>query len=403
MVRIQKQLQQPAKATPKAARGRRLRNVALLIGASGSFGRGLLNGIARFNREHGSWSTYIQSHASSTGIPPWFKSWHGDGALALIQNKEMTGHLQKMDIPVVNIRLTDHATGFPYLGLNHARVAELAAEHLFSLGLANFAFVGRRPGLNPGLDERCRAFQAAVKAIGKSCSVFPATDAGDWDADQNRLANWVLSLPKPVGIMACNDDRGLQLLDACRRCGATVPDEVAVVGVDNDEQFCELSIPPLTSIDTNAEQIGYEAAALLEQLMAGKAKPPISTELDPRGIVLRRSTDVIASEDPEVNRAVAFIRAHAGDGINVGDVLAYMRMSRDTLQDRMKKILRRTVHQEIERTRVERAKELLLHLDITIKQVAASTGFSTVQYMTQVFRNAVGETPGVFRKNRAVR
>jgi len=203
--------------------------------------------------------------------------------------------------------------------------------------------------------------------------------------------------------MASNDEPGLFLLDACRRAGLRVPDEVAVIGVDNDEHLCDLAVPPLTSVDVNGERLGYDAAALLDKLMAGDpvamaaGDPP---RISPRGVVVRRSTDVIASDDPEVNRVVGFIRANGGRPLSVVDVLAHTHMSRAALQQRMKRILGHTIHEEIERVRLARVKELLVRSDLTIKQVTVETGFSSVQYMTRVFHAAVGETPARFRHHR---
>jgi LacI family transcriptional regulator len=382
-----------------------MRHVALLIETSGSYGRGLLRGVARYNREHGGWSTYFHPHGLGDPPPPWLQKWRGDGVLARISSPAITKLLVKLKLPVVNLRLTAHEDPFPYVGLYHEKVSELAAEQLLSLGLRHFGFCGRAIGLNPGLDQRAIAFQKIIQAAGKECTLFPARKPAAnkqdvWEEEQERLAAWVVSLPKPVGIMTSNDERGLQLLDACRRCNAVVPDDVAVVGVDNDEHLCDLSIPPLTSVDVNSEQIGYEAAKLLEKMMSGEKNPPRTTFVNPRGVVARRSTDVIASEDPEVNRAVAFIREHGNRPINVVDVLAHLRMSRASLQERMKRVLGHTIHEEIERVRMARVKELLVASDMTIKQVTYAAGFSSVQYMTRVFRAAAGETPARFRKQR---
>jgi LacI family transcriptional regulator len=292
---------------------------------------------------------------------------------------------------------------FPYVGLDHAKIAEVAAEHLLSKGMRHFGFYGSEPGIHAGLDERARAFQSTIAAANRTYGVLTVgggADERDWEHEQQRLAVWIQSLPKPVGIMASNDERGLQVLDACRRAGLHVPDEVAVIGVDNDELLCDLAVPPLTSIDVNGEQIGYQAAATLDKMMAGEENIPASAKLGPRGVVTRRSTDVIASEDPEVNRAISFIRENAARPLSVIDVLAHLNMSRAALQTRMKHVLGHTIHQEIERVRLARAKELLATSDMTIKQVTHLTGFSSVQYMTRVFRAVVGETPAIFRKQR---
>src|SRR5208282_5892838 len=161
-------------------------------------------------------------------------------------------------------------------------------------GLKHFAFCGRPLGIHPGLDERGATFAEAIQRAGCTCDVFPADlppGENTWELEQERLTKWIGSIPKPVGGMACNDERGLQVLDACRRCSAAVPDEIAVIGADNDEHLCDLSIPPLTSVDVNAENIGYTAAALLDQMMQGIKPPEMAQRLAPRGIFTRLSTD----------------------------------------------------------------------------------------------------------------
>ena len=393
----------PAAAVPEM--DGRLRNVAILIETSGAYGRGLLRGVAKFNRERAGWSTYFHPHGIGDAPPSWLRQWKGDGILARIDTAPLAQMLTAIGVPIVNLRLFPGNRAFPYVGLDHTRVSQMAAEHLLTLGLKNFAFYGYAPGIHPALDERAVAFEAAIVAAGHPCAVRRAggrPGEGDWDEEQVALAAWVAALPKPVGVMASNDEPGLFLLDACRRANLRVPDEVAVIGVDNDEHLCDLAIPPLTSIDVNGERIGYDAAKLLDDLMAGHA--PVSdgdrVQVSPRGVVVRRSTDVIASEDPEVNRAVSFIRGHGGRPPSVAEVLAHTDLSRAALQQRMRKVLGRTVHEEIERVRLARVTELLVRSDLTIKQVASQTGFSSVQYLTRVFRAAVGETPARFRHQR---
>jgi LacI family transcriptional regulator len=179
-----------------------------------------------------------------------------------------------------------------------------------------------------------------------------------------------------------------------------VPEQVAVIGVDDDEHLCDLSIPPMTSVDVNAEQIGYAAAELLDRMMAGRKAPARKTLLAPRSVVTRRSTDVLASEDPAVNLAAAFIRERGGRGLQVPDVTAHVRMSRASLEPRMKRVLGRTIHQEIQRVQLDRVKELLVASPLPIKQIAREGGFSCVQYLTRVFRSATGETPARYRASR---
>jgi LacI family transcriptional regulator len=381
-----------------------MRHVALLIESSGSYGRGLLQGIARYNREHEGWSTYYRPHGPERPFPDWIANWKGDGMIVRIENKQMGELVRKSGVPVVNLRGTVRGLSFPFLAVDNNQVAQVAAQHLMERGLRSFGFCGRQPGINPSLDERREFFAEVISKAGFPCDVFKATNPDQnaaWEEEQARLVKWIQALPKPVGIMACNDERGLQVLDACRRAGVAVPDDAAVIGVDNDQPMCDLAIPPLTSVDVNAEGIGYEAAALLDRMMSGKKPPPKPVMLPPRGVVTRRSTDLVASEDEEVSRAVRYIREHACNRLQVSDVLNHMGMSRASLQQRMKQIVGRTIHQEIQRVRLNRAKDLLAMSNLTIKQVARESGFASVQYMTRVFRSATNETPAKYRNHRA--
>jgi LacI family transcriptional regulator len=380
-----------------------MRHVALLIETAGSYGRGLLAGVARYNREHGGWSTYFRPRPVSEPLPAWLAKWKGDGILARIDSKEVAEFVLQLGIPAVNLRLNVPSLPIPYVGLDHAEVGQLAAVHLMDRGFKSFGFCGRPRGVHPGLDERGDRFKEVVTAAGFPFSQFQARKQEGvlgWEKEQQQIVNWLETLPRPVGILASNDERGLEVLDACRRRGFAVPDEIAVVGVDNDEPLCELAIPPLTSIDPNPLQIGYAAAEFLDQLMGGKKRLPLIKLISPRGIIVRRSSDTLASEDTDVNDALHFIRDRFAKNIGVTDVLTHVGVSRGVLQQKMKQVIGRTIHQEIERVRLNRAKELLAMGNLSIKQVAREVGFSSPQYLTRVFRAVVGETPAKFRNSR---
>ncbi|MEO6435486.1 MAG: DNA-binding transcriptional regulator [Tepidisphaeraceae bacterium] len=393
----------PAKARTPNGLANGIRQVAILVETSGAYGRGLLQGIARYNRDHGGWSTYFRPHGLMESAPAWLSSFTGDGMLVRIETAQTLDLVRQSGVPVVNLRGTLSGVPFPYVCIDNLQVAQLAIQHLRERGLTNFALCGRPRGVNPNLDERCDQFINLVERDGVTCHVFDALEhdaRAGWEHEQARLAEWIGSLPKPVGVMACNDERGLQVLDACRRCGVIVPDDVAVIGVDNDQAICDLAIPPLTSIDVNAEAIGFEAAAMLDRMMNGETAPKDPVRLSPRGVVTRRSTDIVASEDEEVGRALRYIRENACGGLQVVDVLAHMAMSRASLQQRMKQVVGRTIHQEIQRVRLSRVKDRLAMSDMTIKQVARESGFASVQYMTRVFRAITGETPARYRIRR---
>lgn len=398
-------------ARPVAARfaaGRakgHIRRVALLIETAGSYGRGLLRGVAKYNREGAHWSTYFHPHGFGNPPHPWLLNWEGDGILVQVDSPDVAELLAASGVPVVDLSMEAKGASFPSVGVDHGRIGMVAAEHLLLRGWKQFGIYGGDRGVHTGLDERREAFRRAVGQSGAAFHEFRASRSQEqrpWEQAQEHLANWIVSLPKPIGIMAVNDEHGLQFLDACRRCGVQVPDEVAVIGIDNDEHLCELSIPPLSSIDVNSERVGYAAAALLDRMMEGEKPSAKPLRIPPREVVVRRSTDITASEDEEVNRALRYIRETGCKGLQVNDVLTHTGMSRASLQQRMKQLLGRTIHEEIERVRLARVQELLLKPGCTIKQISREAGFSSVQYMTRVFSKAVGETPAAYRERRVM-
>lgn len=199
--------------------------------------------------------------------------------------------------------------------------------------------------------------------------------------------------------MACNDDMGLRVLDACRRAALRVPDQVAVAGVGNDECLCDLSLPELTSVHLNPHRIGYEAAELLDRMMDGQAVEQQEYLVPPREIVPRMSTDVMAAEDPLVAEAVLFIRENACQTIDVRSVCRRVCRSRGALEPRFKQALGRSVHEEIQRVRLARVRELLAATDLPIKQIARLSGFRYPEYLMRVFRQTTGQTLRQYRQS----
>ncbi len=306
-------------------------------------------------------------------------------------------------IPVVDVRGAITNVPVPFVGLDNRPIARLGYEHLRQCGLKHFAFCGSPRGENAPQDQRCDYFVELAEHGGQSCAVYPRpgsrTRKFSWEQEQEKIARWLKYLRKPVGVMASNDDRGHQVLDACRRAGLNVPDEVAIVGVDNDTNLCNLCTPPLSSIDTNASTVGYEAAALLMRLMRG-GKPPREPVLvgSPRGLVRRQSTDMLAIDDVEVAKALRFIRENACNGIRVSDVLAQTKLSPSSLERRIKAFFGRSLKTEITRVRLESAKLLLRETTLKISQIASRAGFNESKYFCEVFRSVEGTTPTMYRK-----
>jgi LacI family transcriptional regulator len=381
-------------------------HVAVLIETSRAYGRGLLEGVAEYVRQQGPWSVYFKPQGLGEAPPSWLKGWKGHGILARIDDATTAEAVQATGLPAVDLRGRLPGLGLPRVGVDNRALARLAVQHLRERGFRHFAFCGLPPGEHTHMDQRCDDFCRLVGEGGHSWDVFrPRRGRGhpSWEQEQEQLADWLRGLVRPVGIMACNDDRGQQLLDACRRAGVAVPDEAAVIGVDNDPILCGLATPPLTSIDVNAQRVGYEAASLLDRLMAGEPAPAGGIFLDLCRVVTRQSTDVLAIEDRELAKAVHFIREHACDGIRVEDVLTEVCLSRSVLERRFKQLLGRTPKAEILAVQIERARQLLTETDLPLGTVARRSGFRNEKYFGDIFYRKTGVRPGAYRRHARMR
>lgn len=376
--------------------------MALLVETSNRYSRELLHGVRAYLSENGEWAVHLTEQGRGDVPPPWLHRWQGDGIIARIENPDIAKAVRAVGVPAVNVSAAGLARQLPRVTSDSRAVARMAAEHLLERGFRHFGYCG--DGRFRWSAIHGRNFAACVREAGFVCSRFAshAEDFADWQAEQRRLAEWIQGLPKPVGIMACYDIRGQQVLDVCRWVGVAVPDEVAVIGQHNDEVLCELCDPPLSSVIPNARRAGYEAAALLDRLMAGQTAEPVAINVPPLGVATRQSTDVVALSDRQLARAVRFIRESACRGIGVEDVLQVVPMSRTLLERRFRKLLHRSPYEEILRVRLRRACELLAGTDLTVAAIAERIGFRNAEYLSAAFKKRTGQSPRAYRRaNRA--
>lgn len=375
-------------------------HVILLIETSDSYGRGLLLGVRRYLGENGPWSMFLELRAPRSAPPRWLHTWRGDGILTATETRVIAEAVRSLRLPAVELRSPHLNPGIPCVGYDNRAVGRLAAEHLIDRGLRQFAVC--QFGTDVCFQQRRIDFVETVKRAGYDCTTHLVKSRPripiQWEKQQDNLAAWVKRLQKPIGVMACTDQVGCCLLDACARAGVAVPEEVAAVGVGNDELLCTMAMPALTSVQLDAERIGYEAASLLDRLMAGEAAPDRPVLIEPLGVIARGSSDLVAAGDPAIARAVQYIRQAACDGIAVSDVVQKVAISRSALERGMRAALGRSPNEEITRVRIERVKELLISTVEPLKAIAWRTGFQTPQYLVQVFRRQVGMTPGAFRR-----
>ena len=374
-----------------------IRKVALLIETSNAYARGLLAGIVHYTRVHRPWSIHLAEGTRGGQPPAWLGRWDGDGVIARIENEAIARAIRRLRLPVVDVSAARRIPALPWVETDDEAIAREGFEHLRARGFKHLAYCA---------DDRFNwsrwrreAFERLAREAGIPCAAYRprGAAASDSEAEVDRIAAWVAALPKPVGVMACYDFRGRQVLDACRRRRIPVPDDVAVLGVDNDELLCDLADPPLSSVILNPRRTGYEAAALLDRMMAGHRVGPEARRIAPLGTATRQSTDVLAVEDRDIAAVVRWIREHACEGISVKDVIRANPQSRRRLEQRFRAVIGRTPHEEILRVRLDRVKLLLAETALPLERIAERTGFLHVEYLSVVFRRKVGMPPSRYR------
>lgn len=336
---------------------------------------------------------------------PTMRAWGGTGIIARIPTARIARAILKTGLPVIAGPLSARqlAPSNPLSKLSEIRangeaISFMAAEHLMERGLRHFAFVGASHKAN-WVERRQHSFAERLAAAVFTCAVYPLPPASDqdWGREQKRLGRWLRAQPKPLGVMAALDARGRQVIEACMESGLRIPDEVAVIGVDNDELLCELCDPPLSSIALNSEKAGYEAAQLLERMMRGEKVPPRCISIEPTHVVARQSTEIAATDDLKIADALRFIRHEANRPLSVSDIAGHIGLSRRSLELRFRRALGHTVLTEIRRAQMERVRAFLVETDWTLKKIAARCGFANGNYLGKIFRRECGETPHSFR------
>jgi LacI family transcriptional regulator len=379
---------------------RKVLQIAILVDTSTAWGRRLANGVSSYLQRHGPWYVWIEDHGQDEKLrlPP---GWVGDGVIARVDNIAMARYLVKTKLPVVNVSGMDlPGIDFPRVTNDVYVAGQLAAEHFLDRGFRNFAFVGA--ARRNYVISRYGAFDKALKKYGFTAARYlPSAEAGpksDWIVQQRDLARWLAELPKPVAVYTWAVRQPARIIDACRRVELDVPEQVAVLGGDDDELFNRLNAPPVSGLTVPSKQMGYKAAELLHRLIKGQKPPKQPILICPTGIITRQSTDILAIDDVDVQSALHFIRLRATDQICVEDVLREVPISRSVLERRFQTFLGRTPAAEIQRVRLERARLMLAETDMSIPNVATQSGFGSPEYMSFAFKREVGQTPLQYRR-----
>jgi len=360
---------------------------------------GVQLGIADFAMQRPDW-VLANTSPYSEGLHQLAKA-PVDGVITYPES-EYIPLLQSLGVPVVDVSNWLDRPTFPRVIPDDEAIGRLGAEYLLDLGLKQMGVAGRAVGAY--YVERRKAFLESCSFAGVPVSVYdplaPAPPDQHTPAAINpTLLAWLRSVPKPAGIFCSNDGMAEEILEVCRRSGIRVPEELCVLGVDNDELTTRMAHPPLSSIELHTQKIGYEAAKLLDELMDGRpGGPSLQIKMPPVGVVARQSTNLLAIADPDVLTAVRFIRDNIHKHITVGSLLRLLPVNRRFLERRFKEHLGRTPLQEIRRVRIEKAKELLSGTDLSMPAVAKRSGFANPERLANVFHAGVGMTPTAYRR-----
>jgi LacI family transcriptional regulator len=374
------------------------RRIALVMGLADTYEHGIARGVVRYAKERHNWDLY--------GYGWMFRPfdalgyWRGDGIIARVESARDADRLGRTRVPVVDVAGAHAGRSFYRVTNDDEGTGRKAGAYLASCGFRRFAYCGVAGTGWSGL--RKKAFVQSTTGIREGEVAVFEEDLPWWEslAESGPLRKWLAALVKPVGVFACNDTAGLKLAEVCRTMGITVPETVAILGVDDEDILCEMASPSLSSIRLDCESIGYRAAAVLDQVMTGAPGSAAAARafiIAPRDVVERDSTRIYTCDDPLVEQAMRLIRARAAERITVGSLLGSLPASRRSLETRFKKATGRTLREEMVRVRLAHARALLRGSRLTIADVATESGFGTVQRFHSVFRKAEGMSPGGYR------
>jgi LacI family transcriptional regulator len=380
----------------------------LLSDFSEEYGKNLLRGITRYSKDHGPWTfckmpAYYRETIGIDGILRWAKEWEADGIIGQFYNDEEVKKFTHAGIPVIAQDFKERFTDIPNITGAYYETGKLAAEYFLKKGFKNFAFYGFNNIV--WSRERAQGFEERIQEAGYSVHNYQLKDskAADlWYYKPSAVSEWLKSLPKPIALMTCDDNQGHHITEAARHAGIRIPDEVAVLGVDNDEMICDLSDPALSSIELDTEKGGYEAARLMEKMIKDKVLSSPDVIVKPTQVVTRHSTDVFASKDKYVVNALKYIHGNLDKNLKVDQVLREVPLSRRSLEKRFMLTTGYPVYEYIYNQRIEKFTQKLLETDMTIFEIALDLGLSDSKNIARQFKQIKGVTPMEYRKKHVV-
>jgi LacI family transcriptional regulator len=378
--------------------------IILLSDFEEQYGKDLLRGITRYAKDHGPWTfcrmpTHYRQTLGMDGILSWAKEWEADGVIGLFQDDDEVKKFTQAGIPVIAQDFKERLAGVPGITGDYRETGRVGAEYFLKKGFKHFAFYGFNNIV--WSRERALGFEERVREAGYDVHYYEHQGAHAvdlWYYKPSELSRWLNALPKPIGLMACDDNQGHHVTEAARHANIRIPDEVAVLGVDNDEMICDLSDPPLSSIALDTEKSGYEAARVLAQMIAQKTCSAEDIIVQPTQVITRHSTDVFACKDKYIVQALKYIHDNLDKNLKVDQVLKEVPLSRRSLEKRFILNTGYPVYEYIYNQRIEEFTRKLLETDMTIFEIALDLGLSDSKNIARQFKQIKGITPVEYRK-----
>ena len=361
-----------------------------MIESLSGYGEKILTGISRYAHQKSDWRIAFFDRERKE-LADLVGSWQGDGIICSAVDSSFRDAAAGRDIPVINVTSRQIDPVFVNVVGDDLNVGVKAAEFLMARGFKSFAFLRRREPAHFS-EDRGKGFIDTLKTAGFRAHTLTIGAAGD-----EEVAEWLSGLPRPLALLGATDRLASMAVEACWKLGLRVPEEIAVLGIGNYDQLCELCSPTLSSVDVDMERRGYEAAQWLDRILEGADRPAEAVLIPPAFVAERRSTDVYAFDDPDVVSALRFIHDNAARTIKVGNVVAATKISRRSLEGRFNKLIGRTLHDEIWQAHYDLATRLLASSDLSLQEVAGRSGFRTASALVNLFRNRFGMTPKEYR------
>ena len=382
--------------------------VIFLTDLSEEYAKSLLKGIVRYSKKHEPWVlckmpfSYRVEHEVE-GVLKWAKEWKADGIIAQFYNTDRVSIFKENGIAAIAQDFKSRFTEIPNITGAHRATGRMGAEYFIQKGFRNFAFYGFKDIV--WSSERCEGFLQEISKyrFGKNFYEYQNTDFKElWYYEPAPLVTWLKQLPKPIALMACDDNQGHHIAEVCQQCGIKIPEEVALLGVDNDEAVCTLSDPPLSSINQAVEKGGYETARLMDRMIKNPNGNYDNVVVYPTHVVTRQSTDIYATTNKHISTILQYIHRHSDKKIKIDEIMKTVPLSRRLLENRFRQEIGLPIHAYIMNLRMERFAHHLLTSDAPVMEISEHMGFLDYKNIARQFKKIKGCTPSEYREQNSI-